>query len=632
MDDSDVFSELEQDNNPLLHQAASQNAMAGSPGSMGKGSPPNTSVRASSPSGQALQDSFVDFSSTSLVKNSLGLSQKIKRMLNAGPRLHIDVVLSERLAGTNVVVYLIKLDVEKLGDPVIVKRRYLEFKSLRDTLVQLFPTTVVPPIPEKHSLLTYLINSIDSSREVSVVEVRRRQFLKFLKDVVFEESSALLKECPLFLKFLDPNYELAWENAMHEPPASLLPQNLLLANPNNPTDQNGLYFLMPRINGFDINAPDNLPALRKINDDLHNLYSDINLYNLKENKVPQKHMAEDFSNIPVQLINFEINFHQNIRVLSDLHKLNNRNVRNLELMVKTLIELGANLNNFSLQIHEMISLDNNQLSSAVEKFGSTLDSSFLNFEHFLYAHVTPAWEEPITQFIQYYFSALQLIKFYKYKLLQYKLLYKLKFNKVQELASFTYNQQSIKRLKELDIDSPSIQSAIRRIESKQKLKGGSGQLGKSWYGLFGGNKSAQFTLPDERIADPHRNSSVYSSSTDRSSGSDGLSPDRNVQHRMEHIEKELDKLDQLINLFNGDLSKLTASLEINLQEYMDKMEKKWLTVMLALVQAGTQLFTENLACWTEFKEGMEKFSSELTDTSAAVDAFCENLPQENQTR
>ncbi|WPK26568.1 hypothetical protein PUMCH_003926 [Australozyma saopauloensis] len=599
MDDSDIFPEFEQDNNPLLHQPAPAHASSANSGASavpGKVTPPSSQTRTTSPSGQALQDSFVDFSSTALVNNSLGLLQKIRRLLAAGPKLSIDVVSSELLAGTKVMVYVIQLSLEKLGGPVIVKRRYLEFKSLRDTLVKLFPTTVVPPIPEKHSLLTYLINSIDSSREVSVVEVRRRQFAKFLQDVVFEELSAQLKECPLFLKFLDPNYELAWENAMHEPPVSLLPQNLLLANPNDPTDQNGLYYLMPRIAGFDINAPDNLPALRKINDDLHKLYGDVSLYNLKETRNGGlKHMTEDFSNIPTELVNFETNFHQNIRVLSEMHKLNNKNVRNLELMIKVLIELGANLNNFSLQIHEMVSVDNNKLSNAVEKFGSTLDSSFLNFEHFLYAHVTPAWEEPITQFIQYYFSALQLIKFYKYKLLQYKLLYKLKFSKVQELASFTYNQQSIQRLKDLDIDSPSIQSAIRRIESKLKLK--SSQAGKSWYGLFGGNKTASFTLPDDRSS-LHSQASMEASSTLLSGEG---SPDRNIQSRIEHIEKELDKLDQLINLFNGDLSKLTSSLEINLQEYQDKMEKKWLTVMLALVKAGTQLFEENLACWREFK-------------------------------
>lgn len=623
MEDSDIFSEFEQDNNPLLHQPAPSSSIAGNTPQSGNISSPNNATRTTSPSGQALQESFVDFNSTALVNNSLGLSQKIRKMLAAGTKLHIDVVSSERLPGTKVVVYVIELSLEKLGEPVIVKRRYLEFKSLRDTLVKLFPTTVVPPIPEKHSLLTYLINSIDSSREISVVEVRRRQFCKFLHDVVFEESSIMLKDCALFLKFLDPNYELAWENAMQEPPASLLPQNLLLANPNNPTDQNGLYFLMPRLAGFDINAPDNLPALRKINEDLHKLYNDVSIYNQKDVKGSNlKITAEDFSNIPIELINYENNFHQNIRVLSDMHKLNNRNVRNLEHMIKILIELGANLNNFSLQMHEMTSLDNNQLSKTVEKFGLTLDLSFLNLEHFLYSHVTPAWEEPITQFIQYYFSALQLIKFYKYKLLQYKLLYKLKFNKVQELASFTYNQQSIQRLKDLDIDSPSIQSAIRRIESKLGLKGS--QTGKSWYGLFGGNKTASFSLADERAT------SNGGSDMSRSvPNMDSSSPDRHIQNRIDHIEKELDKLDQLINLFNSDLSKLTSSLEINLQEYMDKMEKKWVTAMLALVRAGTQLFAENLACWIEFKTSVGKLSAEMGDTSDTVKQYCSNLEHVN---
>lgn len=619
MDESDVFPEFEQDNNPLLHRSA---PVASNPVKRNASSPSTT--RISSPFGQGLQESFVDFNSTTLINNSLGLSQKIRKMMAAGSKVRIDVVLSERLARTKIVVYLIELSLEKLGDPIIVKRRYLEFKSLRDTLVKLFPTTVVPPIPEKHSLLTYLINSIDSSREVSVVELRQRQFRKFLQDVVFEESSAQLKECPLFLKFLDPNYELAWEKAMHEPPTSLLPQNLLLANPSNPTDQNGLYFLMPRIAGFDINTSDNLLSLRRINDELHKLYGDISIYNAKETKSgTQKQMAEDFSNIPVELINYETNFHQNIKVLSDIHKLNNRNMRNLEQIVKVLIELGANFNNFSLQMHEMISVDNNQLSVAVEKFGSTLDLSFLNFEHFIYYHVIPEWEEPIAQFIQYHFSALQLIKFYKYKLLQYKLLYKLKFSKVQELASFTYNQLSIQCLKDLNIDSPSIQSAIRRIESKLKLQGYT--QGKLWYGLFGGNKTASFSLPEERSPSNDGDSTQNTSRTFDIRGD--TSSDRYITTRMENIEKELDKLDQLVHLFNGDLSKLTESLRFNLKEYMEKMEKKWLAVMLAMVRAAVQLFAENLTCWQDFKDGVDKLTTEAADAGATVHHFCEQRPK-----
>lgn len=35
---------------------------------------------------------------------------------------------------------------------VTVRRRYSEFESLRITLTKLFPTLIIPPIPEKHSM------------------------------------------------------------------------------------------------------------------------------------------------------------------------------------------------------------------------------------------------------------------------------------------------------------------------------------------------------------------------------------------------------------------------------------------------------------------------------------------------
>lgn len=599
MDDSDSFPDIEQDNNPLYYNTSAPSASASPTKDHGN---------------SYLHESFVDFGSTALVKDSLGLSQKIRKML-ASRSLHIDVISSERLVNSSVVVYLIELRVDSSSDSIIVKRRYSEFKSLRDNLVKLFPTTIIPPIPEKHTLLTYLINSLDNSKELSVIEVRKRYFNKFLRDVVFD-SPASLKECPLVLKFLDPNYELCWENAVNEPPVSLLPQNLLLANPNNPTDQNGLYLLLPSVAGFDVNGVDGLPALSKVNDDLHKLHNEVRLSNLKETHASELLDHEEFfGDIPIELINYEKSFHQNIRVLSDLHKLNSKNIRNLKLMIDVLIELGGNLNNFSLQIHEMVAADNNQLSLTIERFGSTMDSNFLNLEHFVHNHIIPDWEEPVNQFTQYYFSALQLIKFYKFKLLQYKLLYRLKFNKVQELTNSTHSEKSLKHLKDLNINSPSIASAIERIESKQKRKN-SLQSKKSWYGLFGGNKQS-FSLPDEPGV--HNNVSV---NTEEGRAYPPVEIRNNHQHRIQHIEKELNKLDQLIELFNDDMKQLTASLNQNFEEYTKKMEKKWLTIMLEFVRSVKQLFSENLVNWTEFKSFIETSREDIAieNVSSVLDA------------
>lgn len=574
---SDSFLEIEQDNNPLFY---------------GDGKPDSS----------YLQDSFVDFGLHALVNDSLGLSQRIKKLLQ-NPRLQINVITTERMMNSATTVYLIELSVEG-SDPIIVKRRYSEFKSLRDNLVKLFPSVIIPPIPEKHTILTYLINSIDSSKEMLVIDVRKRYFTQFLRDVVFD-SNVALRNCPLVLKFLDPNYELCWENAVNEPPVNQLPQNLLLANPNDTTDQNGLYMLLPSVAGFDLHSSDHLLNLLKMNDDLHHLSNDIRLYSLKELNIPDINDAETprmLKDIPLELVAFERSFHANIKVLSDLNKLNSKNIRNLKLMVETLIELGGNLNNFSLQIHEMavdptkhatppaVDHSHRQLSVAVEKFGLTIDSNFLSLEHFVHSHVIPHWEEPINQFMQYYYSALQLVKFYKYKLLQFKLLYKLKFSKILELSnSAQADHQSLRHLKELNIDSPSITSAIERVELRHLRKGSHHK--KSWYGLFGGNKTA-FNLPEGQFKD---------------SLADSAPLDRSVhQGRQQHIEKEINKLDQLIELSSGDLVTLTNNLKTTFDEYTLKMERKWLAVMLSFVRAGKQVCQENLTSWQDMKEFIEQ--------------------------
>lgn len=588
MEEDGIFGGIEQDNNPLLY-GISKN------GHPGLSEPRNSSLASETTQPEA--NPTTDFNSTSLVNSQLGLSLKIRRMLNSS-RLRIDVILSERLLNSNVVVYLIEMRLEKLDEVIIVKRRYSEFKSLRDNLVRLFPTLIVPPIPEKHTLLTYLVNSIDNTREVSIIEVRKRCFRNFLRDLVFELNSSL-KNCPLLHKFVDPSYEMCWENAVNEPPVSLINQNPLLANPNDPTDQNGLYLLLPLVNGFDLDSSDNLPNLKKINEDIHRLHSEISLYERKErgSLEPVPALAA-FNNIPLSLINYETNFHLNIRVLHDLERINSRSVKNLKHIINILIELGGNLNNFSLQIHEVSNLESNQLSLIVEKFGSTIDSNFLSFEHFVQNHAIPDWQEPVDQFTQYYFSALQLVKFYKYKLIQFKLLYKLKFNKVQEYTNTSSSQQSVKSLRDLNINSPSINLAIKRVESKQG-RAGSLKQKKSWYGLFGGNKSPQFNLPEDNYAYKRQQQLENAAST--TSEYPPTDINGHQQFKIKHIEQELDKLDQLIALFNDDMAKLTENLEINFDEYMVKMERRWLEVMLAFIRNGKQLFAENLSNWEDFK-------------------------------
>lgn len=615
--DNNLFGDIEQDNNPSFY--GNQSFLRDPYGKSKQTCPPSVT---SNGDPSITNDDNNLAHNNDLVSNSIVLSKKIEQMVN-DPNLQINVISSERMINSSVVAYSIELSSFD-DNRMIVKRRYSEFKSLRDNLQILFPTLVIPPIPEKHTLFTYLINSIDNSKELNIIETRKRCFANFLKDIIFD-SNVALKSCVLVHKFLDPNYELCWNNAVNEPPVSLIPNNLLLANPVNPTDQNGLYSLLPIVNGFELNSNiDNISSLHKLNEDLHKLNEQVHVFELRKEQNERRHPSEPttslFTEIPISLIDFEKNFHQNIKVLTELNKLNSRSVKNFKSIINTLIELGGNLNNFSLQIHEL-NTDSNALSSLIEKFGSTIDSNFLGYEAFLMNDIIPEWQEPISQLVQYYLTSLQLIKFYKFKIIQYKLVYKLKFNKYQEVANISTNFESqlkLKDLRNLDIDSPSINEAIKKIELNQKrLKNRKISSKKSWYGLFGGNSKPTFNLREDlpALTIPSEGTGIRRERTPLVSDENmsyPVNPSANLEntnidinshykHKINQIEKELTKLDQLIDLTNTDISTLTQELNLNFNDFLVRVEKKWLVIMLEFIKNGKQLFKDNLQNWNECK-------------------------------
>lgn len=643
-----LFEDIEQDNNPSFYGNLS---ILHDPYGRQKDSPQNQ------------QGDFNHVgTSEDLVNSQIGLSNQIHKLIH-DPNLKVDVVSSERLVNSSVIVYSIRLALfeEEKEEPtvsIIVKRRYSEFKSLRDNLVKLYPTTVIPPIPEKHSIFAFLANSINNNNELDIIEMRRRSFKAFLNDLIFE-SDEELKDCVLLHKFLDPSYELGWYMAVMEPPVSLLPKSLLLANPLDPTDQNGLYTLLPSVNGFEMNSTvDSLNPLRKLNEDLKQLKDQITLFDIKgadyvemkKHQIPSESMddasqltdvenidGEDedhlfdptllsseytqFTEIPKNLIHIEIKFHHIIKILSDLEKLNSRSVKNYKTIVNTLIELGGNLNNFSLQIYESASYRNgtdkdNTLSMAVERFGSTIDSNFLNFESFLANSLVPEWQEAIHRMVQYYVTALSLIKFYKYKIIQFKLLYKLRFNKLQELLNLTStgtnvvvnNDGSNKSAANLDhlkdLNSPSINRAIQRMEHS-KRRGNGLSTKKSWYGLFGGNNGY--------------NKQYSNTLLQADSGSVREFLDQ-LKFKINQIEKELNKFNQLIELINTDMLKLTEELGETYKDFLAKMERKWLALMISYIRNGRKLFKENELNWSELREFLKE-DSKLTESEQGEQLF-----------
>lgn len=83
-----------------------------------------------------------------------------------------------------------------------MRRRYSDFYSLRDTLVRLHPTLVIPPIPEKHSMADYAAKPTKAKEDEAIIDHRKRMLSSFLNRCRKLQD---VREDGVFWKFLEPN-------------------------------------------------------------------------------------------------------------------------------------------------------------------------------------------------------------------------------------------------------------------------------------------------------------------------------------------------------------------------------------------------------------------------------------------
>lgn len=113
------------------------------------------------------------------------------------------------------------------------KRRYSEFEALREALVALHPTLVIPPIPPKHTIADYALKQNKAKNDPVIIARRKRMLERFLRRL---HEHPVLRQDVVFRCFLDPRF--SWHEISHSPPLTTLPKDNLLAPPANPADPN----------------------------------------------------------------------------------------------------------------------------------------------------------------------------------------------------------------------------------------------------------------------------------------------------------------------------------------------------------------------------------------------------------
>ncbi|KAG4305976.1 hypothetical protein PORY_000886 [Pneumocystis oryctolagi] len=288
-----------------------------------------------------------------------------------------------------------------------VRRRYSEFESLRVSLSRLFPTAIVPPIPEKSNM--YLpVSSARAKKHENIINQRKRMLQVFLNRCAFHP---ILNKSHVFHCFLDEN--ISWQQVLISPPISLLPQNILMASPLNPysctNDPTYQCLPIPSSNAKLINP---------------NNKNEIKFFEL-ENKI--KKIEEIIRN--------------------DIEKVNKSIIKNIQGLADNYSELGAVYNAFSLT-------EPSPLASKIESFGQANDLNFhSNCE--LIENLNFILSEPLKELAQFHEIARSRLIYKRQKALQYEII----------VDILNQNKNVLDTLEKSEIEAQKIESSLARLNT-----------------------------------------------------------------------------------------------------------------------------------------------------------------------
>ncbi|KAL2915963.1 Sorting nexin, cytoplasm-to-vacuole targeting pathway/endosomal sorting [Polyrhizophydium stewartii] len=94
-----------------------------------------------------------------------------------------DALKAHDMSGSSYIAYVIHTEITAFGVELEAKHRYSEFESLRKLLVRAYPTCVVPPIPEKHTVAEYAAKPGKAKEDPRIILLRKRMLQTFLNRV-----------------------------------------------------------------------------------------------------------------------------------------------------------------------------------------------------------------------------------------------------------------------------------------------------------------------------------------------------------------------------------------------------------------------------------------------------------------
>jgi hypothetical protein len=312
-----------------------------------------------------------------------------------------------------------------------VQRRYSEFSSLRAALVQLHPTLIIPPIPEKHTMADYAAKPTKAKEDANIIDLRKRMLGVFLnrcrrmKDVL---------EDGVWWRFLDPKSSwvscgslvplealligIMQNEVLHSPPISSVPKNNLKAPPLDPANPTPAHSWLP--------VPSASAKLRSVTSTSasgtptspvdHATLPSATAHTIPGPQIfgrfppSSQHLSEQ--DLDPYFINFEASTRElELLLQGSIEKVNRRTLEHLAKLANDFAELGARYNGFSL------SESSPTVAAAIERTGQAVDNTYLETEA-LSSDLGANFAEPMRESAQFAGVVRQVLRFRVLKRIQ----------------------------------------------------------------------------------------------------------------------------------------------------------------------------------------------------------------------
>lgn len=524
-------------------------------------SPPSHTIRALSPSSAPHQTSFPSGEPHSAVapqfKTDFCCARD--RYLHNTDDFEVTIIDAQKTSvgsSSPYIVYVIRTGEAE------ARHRYSEFESLRESLGRLYPTLIIPPIPDKQTIGDYAVKQGKAKEDASLIARRKRMLHTFLNRLA---RHPILSTEHVFHRFLDG--EVSWGEVLNSPPITLLPKNILKAPSHNPTDQNAAqaYSALPN--------PSAAHPLRR----------------------PDQRFLDSEA--------FTIKFANHMS--GPMEKTTRRVVKRWADYAQDHADLGAALNGFSLN-------EGNQLAAAIEKTGQAVDTTYVSTTKLL-QEVEQNWAEPLHEYTQFASIIKKLLAYRHQKHVQYEMTQDVLENKREQLEELEKSEKEARRLEE------ALNRGRGSGPSAPTTDGEGGEAARE----AGPAESSH--LPAHPGANPARRRTrapgmgLINALSYTLHGMMDVDPETARRNSITKTRESISTLEDALHMAAQDLKYSSSTIQADLDRFQRQKVADLREMGIAMAQAHRDWCKKNLEAWEEAKREIEKIPNHPNNSPASPD-------------